>query len=170
MALNFSDCQVQQNKLEKKYAKQERRIDALEEKDEDLNLEALEGKESITVKDITELMKQFQSDMMDKCLSHSDLTEIHEHIDTLEARIDANANQIKINTEVRESIVEFANLPKQIQDMSLSVTQLENGQTDASRQLDQNIKRIDNIESTLKRSQNIQNEMMAKQEVGELSF
>ena len=57
MALNFSDMQVQQSKVEKKFAKQEKRLDAIEEKDEELNLEALEGKESITAKDIAELIK-----------------------------------------------------------------------------------------------------------------
>ena len=55
-------------------------------------MESLEGKTSITVKDIAELMKGFQNDVMNKCLSHSDLTEIHDHIDSLEARIEANAN------------------------------------------------------------------------------
>ena len=59
-------------------------------------------------------MKQFQSDIMNKIVSQSDLTEIHEHINSLEARIDANANHIKINSEVRESIVEFANFPKML--------------------------------------------------------
>ena len=63
---------------------------------------------------------------MNKCLSHSDLSEIHDHIDSLEARIDANANQIKINTEVRESIVEFANFPKKLNEVEINLTRLEN--------------------------------------------
>lgn len=82
------------------------------------------------MKDIAELMKGFQNDVMNKCLSHSDLTEIHDHIDSLEARIEANANQIKINTEIRESIVELANFPKQINDVVLNVTRIENNQTE----------------------------------------
>ena len=115
-------------------------------------------------------MQGFQNDVMNKCLTHSDLSEIHEHINALENRIDANANQIKINAEVRETIVEFANFPKQINEMQLNVTRMENSQTDILRIFDQNAKRMDQIDNAMKRSQNIQNEMMSKQEVGELSF
>ena len=56
-AHNFSDFQVQQSKLEKKCIHHGKRLDDIEEKDEDVDLEALEGKEAITIKDITDVMK-----------------------------------------------------------------------------------------------------------------
>ena len=77
------------------------------------------------MKDIMELMRGFQADVMNKCLSHSDLNEVNENIEQLQRRIDANASQIKINTEIKESIIEVSNMPKKTQEISLNVLRLE---------------------------------------------
>lgn len=106
-------------------AKQEKRVEALEEKEDHFDMQSLEGKETISMKDIVELMRGFQADVMNKCLSHSDLNEVNEHINHLQQRIDGNAAQIKINTEIKESIVEVSNMPKKTQEISLNVLRLE---------------------------------------------
>ena len=79
LSLDFTDIQIQQTKLEKKAGKHEGRIEALEEQNENFDLDSIEGKESISAKEIVELMKSFQSDMMNKFLTDSSLTELKEN-------------------------------------------------------------------------------------------
>ena len=67
---------------------------------------------------------------MNKCLTHSDLNEVNDHVLALIGRIDANTNQIMINTEIKENIIEVSHMPKQIQELSLHVLKLENIQTE----------------------------------------
>ena len=107
---------------------------------------------------------------MNKCLTTSDLNEVNDYVSQLEARIDANANQIAINSEIRDQIVEVSTMPKQMQELSLNLLKLENNITENMRIVDNNTKRLDNFEVVLKRSEGIKDEMMAKQEVGELCF
>ena len=46
----------------------------------------------------------------------------------------------------------------------------ENNQTEMDRKVEMNNKRLEELESTLKRSANIQDEVLKKQETGELTF
>ena len=115
-------------------------------------------------------MKDFNNDVMDKCLTHSDLNEVNEYISQLSAKIEANYNQIQINSEIRESIVEVSSMPKKLQEVEMQLLTMENNWTEQQRAVDHNNKRLTGFEQTLKRSQNIQDDMLAKQEVGELSF
>ena len=57
--MDFSDIHIAQTKLEKKAIKHEGRIEALEEKNENFDLDSLEGKETISAKEIVELMRAF---------------------------------------------------------------------------------------------------------------
>ena len=126
MTLDFTDIQTQTTKLQKKAAKNEGRIEQLEEVNNNFDLDSIEGKENISAKEIVELMRSFQADMMEKFLTEGSLTELKETNAIIEARIDQNFVHIKSILDLRDSLTEFINLPRQHQDLNLTVTRLEN--------------------------------------------
>ena len=126
MTLDFTDIQTQTTKLQKKAAKNEGRIEQLEEVNNNFDLDSIEGKENISAKEIVELMRSFQVDMMEKFLTEGSLTELKETNAIIEARIDQNFVHIKSILDLRDSLTEFINLPRQHQDLNLTVTRLEN--------------------------------------------
>ena len=126
MSLDFTDIQTQTTKLQKKAAKNEGRIEQLEEVNNNFDLDSIEGKENISAKEIVELMRSFQADMMAKFLTEGSLTELKENNEIIEAKIDQNFVHIKSILDLRDSLTEFINLPRQHQDLNLTVTRLEN--------------------------------------------
>ena len=74
--------------MQKKAAKNEGRIEQLEEVNNNFDLDSIEGKENISAKEIVELMRSFQADMMEKFLTEGSLTELKETNTIIEARID----------------------------------------------------------------------------------
>lgn len=126
MTLDFTDIQTQTTKLQKKSAKHEGRIESLEEINNNFDLDSIEGKENISAKEIVELMRSFQADMMQKFLTEASLTELKESNEIIEAKIDQNFVHIKSILDLRDSLTEFINLPRQHQDLNLTVTRLEN--------------------------------------------
>ena len=126
MSLDFTDIQTQTTKLQKKAAKNEGRIEQLQEVNNNFDLDSFEGKENISAKEIVELMRSFQADMMAKFLTEGSLTELKENNEIIEAKIDQNFVHIKSILDLRDSLTEFINLPRQHQDLNLTVTRLEN--------------------------------------------
>ena len=108
--------------------------------------------------------------MMDKFLTESSLTEIKENAELIEQRIDQNVGHIQTFMELREQLTEFINLPRQHQDLNLTVTKLENSLTELQRQAKDTTRELEHIDQIHKRSESIQNEMLAKQETGDLNF
>ena len=170
MSLDFTDIQTQTTKLQKKAAKNEGRIEQLEEVNNNFDLDSIEGKENISAKEIVELMRSFQADMMAKFLTEGSLTELKENNEIIEAKIDQNFVHIKSILDLRDSLTEFINLPRQHQDLNLTVTRLENSFSELQRQANDTTRELEKIEDLHKRSENIQNEMLAKQETGDLNF
>ena len=107
---------------------------------------------------------------MGKTLTQSDLTAVNDTIESLSDRIDRNVKQIFINSEIRDNIIEVAGLPKKLQETQFEVLKIEHNQTEQDRRVEMNNKRINEIETMMKRSDSIQNEVLAKQETGELTF
>ena len=92
---------------------------------------------------------------MAKCLTTSDLNEVNDNINSLLHRIDSNSAQISLNTEIKDNIIEVSHMPKQIQDLSLSVLRIENDNVEKERKVANNKKRLDEMEKIFNRSQNI---------------
>ena len=84
----------------------------MEEVNNNFDLDSIEGKENISAKEIVELMRSFQADMMEKFLTEGSLTELKENNQIIEARIDQNFVHIKSILDLRDSLTEFMNLPR----------------------------------------------------------
>ena len=84
----------------------------MEEVNNNFDLDSIEGKENISAKEIVELMRSFQADMMEKFLTEGSLTELKETNQIIEARIDQNFVHIKSILDLRDSLTEFMNLPR----------------------------------------------------------
>ena len=78
-------------------------------------------------------MKSFQADMMNKFLTESSLTELKENNEIIEQRIDQQAIHLKSILDMRDQMTEFINLPRQHQDLNLTVTKIENSLTELQR-------------------------------------
>ena len=107
---------------------------------------------------------------MAKTLTQSDISDIKDQVESLSDRIETNSRQIAINSEIHDNIVLVAGLPKKLQEMSYSLLKIENNQTETDRRVEMNNKRLEELETTLKRSNSIHAEMLKKQETGELTF
>ena len=67
-------------------------------------------------------------------------------------------------------MTEFINLPRQHQDLNLTVTKLENSMAELQRQANDTTRELEHLEDIHKRSEAITHEMLEKQETGELNF
>ena len=71
--------------------------------------------------------------MMNKFLTESSLTELKENNEIIEQRIDQQAIHLKSILDMRDQMTEFINLPRQHQDLNLTVTKIENSLTELQR-------------------------------------
>ena len=108
--------------------------------------------------------------MRNKFLTESSLTELKENNEIIEQRIDQQAIHLKSILDMRDQMTEFINLPRQHQDLNLTVTKIENSLTELQRQANDTTRELEHLEDIHKRSEAVTNEMLEKQETGELNF
>ena len=91
-----------------------KRMCQLEEMNEDLDLEALQNKGSITAADVIETIKNIQADMQRKTVTHGDLDTLRDHIEEVERNSEKMVQKTLKDLELKENIEELASMPAKI--------------------------------------------------------
>ena len=91
-----------------------KRICELEEMNEDMDLEALQNKGSITAADVIEVIKNTQAEMHRKTVTHGDLDTLREQIEEVERNNEKMLEKTLKDLELKENIEDLASMPAKI--------------------------------------------------------
>ena len=99
---------------------------ALEEMNEDLDVEALQNKGSITAADVIEVIKNIQAELQRKTVTHSDLDALRESMDEVERNAEKMLEKTLKDLELKENIEELASMPSKIKALQMENLRNEN--------------------------------------------
>ena len=126
LTVDFATWQTSQSEQRRTIKKLVERIGALEEQQEDIDLDELQGKDHISVAEIVKTIQNLQTDILKKCVTGQDMANLRDQMRQMETDTEEMTAKLQKDLSSVSKLEELAAMPSKLKDLEFDVLRNKN--------------------------------------------